>query len=178
MGKTQLAISLMANLAGSAGPTLFCSAEMGKEALARRILSSTMDIKTRNLQKFTLGFDDTIKRWAGVPLMFDYRARSVRSVITSVRQAKRTHGIRAAAIDYLQLLEMDGSRTEEEEIGRASKAFKGLAEELEIPSPRQNSRIQEQRICTRQLGPLSRRSCDRWGGSRLPALCGSHAHRY
>ena len=133
MGKTQLAISLMANLAGSAGPTLFCSAEMGKEALARRILSSTMDIKTRNLQKFTLGFDDTIKRWAGVPLMFDYRARSVRSVITSVRQAKRTHGIRAAAIDYLQLLEMDGSRTEEEEIGRASKAFKGLAEELEIP---------------------------------------------
>ena len=133
MGKTQLAISLMANLAGSAGPTLFCSAEMGKEALARRILSSTMDIKTRNLQKFTLGFDDTIKSWAGVPLMFDYRARSVRSVITSVRQAKRTHGIRAAAIDYLQLLEMDGSRTEEEEIGRASKAFKGLAEELEIP---------------------------------------------
>ena len=133
MGKTQLAISLMANLAGSAGPTLFCSAEMGKGALARRILRSTMDIKTRNLQKFTLGFDDTIKRWAGVQLMFDYRARSVRSVITSVRQAKRTHGIRAAAIDYLQLLEMDGSRTEEEEIGRASKAFKGLAEELEIP---------------------------------------------
>ena len=52
---------------------------------------------------------------------------------SSIRVAHRKHGIRAAAVDYLQLLEMSGARTEEEEIGRASKGFKNLAEELEIP---------------------------------------------
>ena len=133
MGKTQLAVSLMANIARKSGPALFCSAEMGKEALARRILSSTMDIRTRDSTKFALGFEETIKGWQGVPLMFDYKARTVRKVCASIRQAKRKFGIGAAAVDYLQLLEMDGARSEEEEIGRASKTFKGLAEELEIP---------------------------------------------
>jgi len=133
MGKTQLAVSLMANIARKSGPALFCSAEMGKDALARRILSSTMDIRTRDCTKFVLGFEETIKGWRDVPLMFDYKARTVRKVCASIRQAKRKFGIRAAAVDYLQLLEMDGARSEEEEIGRASKTFKGLAEELEIP---------------------------------------------
>ena len=133
MGKTQLAVSLMANIAKKSGPALFCSAEMGKDALARRILSSTMDIRTRDATKFALGFQETVKGWQGVPLMFDYKARTVRKVCASIRQAKRKFGIKAAAVDYLQLLEMDGARSEEEEIGRASKTFKGLAEELEIP---------------------------------------------
>jgi replicative DNA helicase len=133
MGKTQLAVSLMANIARKSGPALFCSAEMGKEALARRILSSTMDIRTRDSTKFALGFEETVKGWQGVPLMFDYKARTVRKVCASIRQAKRKFDIGAAAVDYLQLLEMDGARSEEEEIGRASKTFKGLAEELEIP---------------------------------------------
>ena len=133
MGKTQLAVSLMANIARRSGPALFCSAEMGKEALARRILSSTMDIRTRDASKFAVGFEETVKNWQGVPLMFDYKARTVRKVCASIRQAKRKFDINAAAIDYLQLLEMDGARSEEEEIGRASKTFKGLAEELEIP---------------------------------------------
>jgi len=133
MGKTQLALSLMANLSRKYGSTLFCSAEMGKEALARRILSSGTNINTRNPEEFADGVERVFKEWKGVPMLFDYKARSFQAVSSSIRVAHRKYGIKAAAIDYLQLLEMDGARTEEEEIGRASKGFKNLAESLGIP---------------------------------------------
>lgn len=133
MGKSQLALSLMANISRRHGPTLFCSAEMGRDALARRILSSGTDINTRNPDEFAAGVKGVFDEWRGVPMFFDYRARSYQSVCSSIRVAHRKHSIRAAAVDYLQLLEMDGARTEEEEIGRASKGFKNLAEELGIP---------------------------------------------
>lgn len=133
MGKTQLALSIMANVSKNHGPTLFCSAEMGRDALARRILSSDTDITTKDAQAFMEGASRVFSQWQGVPMMFDYRARSFDAVCSSIRVAHRKHGIRAAAVDYLQLLEMSGARTEEEEIGRASKGFKNLAEELEIP---------------------------------------------
>ena len=133
MGKTQLALSIMANVSKNHGPTLFCSAEMGRDALARRILSSDADINTRDPQVFMEGASRVFDQWHGVPMMFDYRARSFDAVCSSIRVAHRKHGIRAAAVDYLQLLEMSGARTEEEEIGKASKGFKNLAEELEIP---------------------------------------------
>ena len=133
MGKSQLALSLMANISRNHGPTLFCSAEMGRDALARRILSSSTDIKTDDPRAFSEGTARVFSEWQGVPMYFDYKARSFQAVSSSIRFAHRKHGIRAAAIDYLQLLEMDGARTEEEEIGRASKGFKNLAESLGIP---------------------------------------------
>ena len=133
MGKSQLALSIMANISRKHGPTLFCSAEMGRDALARRILSSGTDINTRNPDEFVAGVERVFSEWRGVPMLFDYKARSFQTVCSSIRVAHRKHGIRAAAVDYLQLLEMDGARTEEEEIGRASKGFKNLAEELGIP---------------------------------------------
>ena len=133
MGKSQLALSVMANVSRKYGPTLFCSAEMGRDALARRILSSGTDINTKNAQDFEVGTQRVFSEWRGVPMLFDYKARSFQAVCSSIRVAHRKHGIRAAAVDYLQLLEMDGARTEEEEIGRASKGFKNLAEELGIP---------------------------------------------
>ena len=133
MGKSQLALSLMANISRKHGPTLFCSAEMGRDALARRILSSGADINTRNPDEFQVGVERVFAEWRGVPMLFDYKARSFQAVCSSIRVAHRKQGIRAAAVDYLQLLEMDGARTEEEEIGRASKGFKNLAEELGIP---------------------------------------------
>ena len=133
MGKSQLAMSLMSNIARHHGPTLFCSAEMGREALARRIASSSMDITNRDPERFHAASAAVFDEWAGVPMFFDYRARTVGAVATSIRSAHRKYGIQAAAIDYLQLLDMDDARTEEEEIGRASKRFKLLAEELEIP---------------------------------------------
>jgi replicative DNA helicase len=133
MGKTHLALSLMANVARDHGPVLFCSAEMGKAALARRILSTTTDVRTKNVETFSNGAAAAFREWASVPMYFDYRARSVRAVCSSIRRAHRKRGIVAASVDYLQLLEMSGARSEEEEIGKASKLFKLLAEELEIP---------------------------------------------
>jgi len=133
MGKSQLALSIMANISRNHGPTLFCSAEMGRDALARRILSSSADIKTTDPRVFAEGTARVFSEWLDVPMFFDYKARSFQNVSASIRFAHRKHGIKAAAIDYLQLLEMDGARTEEEEIGRASKGFKNLAEDLGIP---------------------------------------------
>jgi replicative DNA helicase len=133
MGKSQLALSLMANVSKKYGPTLFCSAEMGKDALARRIISSDADIKQTDPMGFAEETAKVFREWAGVPMFFDYRARSFNNVCASIRFAHRKFGIKAAAVDYLQLLEMDGGRTEEEEIGRASKGFKNLAEDLGIP---------------------------------------------
>ena len=133
MGKSQLALSIMANISRMYGPTLFCSAEMGRDALARRILSSSADIKTTDPKACAEGTARVFREWLNVPMFFDYKARSFQNVSASIRFAHRKHGIRAAAIDYLQLLEMDGARTEEEEIGRASKGFKNLAEDLGIP---------------------------------------------
>ena len=133
MGKSQLALSLMANISRTHGPTLFCAAAMGRAARARRILSSSTDIKTDDPRAFSEGTARVFSEWQGVPMYFDYKARSFQAVSSSIRFAHRKHGIRAAAIDYLQLLEMDGARTEEEEIGRASKGFKNLAESLGIP---------------------------------------------
>ena len=133
MGKSQLALSLMANVSKKYGPTLFCSAEMGKDALARRIISSDADIKQTDPTGFAEETAKVFREWSGVPMFFDYRARSFNNVCASIRFAHRKLGIKAAAVDYLQLLEMDGGRTEEEEIGRASKGFKNLAEDLGIP---------------------------------------------
>jgi replicative DNA helicase len=133
MGKSQLALSIMANVSRKYGPTLFCSAEMGRDALARRILSSSIDIKTSDPKAFAQGVANVFSEWVDVPMYFDYKARSFQAVSASIRFAHRKYGIKAAAVDYLQLLEMDGARTEEEEIGRASKGFKNLAEDLGIP---------------------------------------------
>ena len=156
MGKTSLATNVAFNIARAykkgitssgeegavdGGVVGFFSLEMSAEQLASRILSEVAEIPSNQIRRgdFTAGefrrIVDAAKELEAAPLFIDDTpALPISQLAARARRLKRTHGLDALFVDYLQLVRGTGrSENRVNEISEITMGLKAIAKELDIP---------------------------------------------
>ena len=156
MGKTSLATNVAFNIARAykkgitasgeegaidGGVVGFFSLEMSAEQLATRILSEVAQIPSNQIRRgdFTESefrrIVDAAKELEAAPLFIDDTpALPISQLAARARRLKRTHGLDALFIDYLQLVRGTGrSENRVNEISEITMGLKAIAKELDIP---------------------------------------------
>lgn len=156
MGKTSLATNIAFAIAraykrgtladGSEGAVDggvvgFFSLEMSAEQLATRILSEAAECPSEQIRRGDMTeaefrrFVEAAKALEACPLYIDDTpALPIGQIAARARRLKRTHGLDALFVDYLQLLRGAGrSDNRVGEIGEISQGLKAIAKELDIP---------------------------------------------
>lgn len=156
MGKTSLATNIAFNIAKSykrgalpdggegavdGGVVGFYSLEMSAEQLAARILSEASEVPSEQIRRGDMTeaefrrFVEAAKALEACPLYIDDTpALPISQLAARARRLKRTHGLDALFVDYLQLVRGAG-RTENRvnEISEITQGLKAIAKELDIP---------------------------------------------
>lgn len=139
-GKSSLATTIARNMAIEGIPSAYYSLEMGAEQLAARIVArDTLIASARvlyeqlNDEEFSQFYETTLGL-KSLPIFFDENSKtSFQKLCTSIRAMVRTHGIRVAFIDYLQILANSGANDNREQvIGDMARALKRLAVEENV----------------------------------------------
>ena len=150
MGKTALATNIafkvaLDNLLGreGSGKVAFFSLEMSSEQLVSRILSQESMIPSEKIRRGEIKAEDfgkivdLQKKLTNIPLFIeDTPAMTVSAIRTRARKLQRNNGLDLIVIDYLQLLQGNLDRRNDnrvQEISEITRALKGLAKELDIP---------------------------------------------
>jgi replicative DNA helicase len=142
MGKTALALNISYRVAKNLGePVCFFSLEMSREQLTRRLMSAEGQIDHDRINKVAMNGSEWAslyevrRKVEGVPLEIDDSAGlSVMDIRARARQRKAQGKLSMVVVDYLQLIRPTRRfRSRQEEIAEASRGFKMLAKELEIP---------------------------------------------
>ena len=156
MGKTSLATNIAFNIAKAykkgittsgeegavdGGVVGFFSLEMSAEQLASRILSEVAEIPSNQIRRgdFTESefrrIVDAAKELEAAPLFIDDTpALPISQLAARARRLKRTHGLDALFVDYLQLVRGTGrSENRVNEISEITMGLKAIAKELDIP---------------------------------------------
>lgn len=142
MGKTTLAMNIAENaaIAGKV-PTAIFSMEMSAEQLAFRMIGSIGRVNQSNLRTGRFSDEDWTRINSAVAIMSqapifidDTPALSPTEIRTRARRLKREHGLGLIVVDYLQLMEVAGTRENRAtEISEISRSLKALAKELNLP---------------------------------------------
>jgi replicative DNA helicase len=150
MGKTALATNIAFNAAmafvkktDGAGKVAFYSLEMSKEQLVTRILAQECCIPSERIRRGEIKEEDFIKlkdankRVAELPLFIDDTPALTISILRSrSRKLKRQHGLDLIVVDYLQLLQGNSEKRNEnrvQEISEITRSLKAIAKELDVP---------------------------------------------
>ena len=156
MGKTSLATNIAFNIARAykkgittsgeegaidGGVVGFFSLEMSAEQLASRILSEVAEIPSNQIRRgdFTESefrrIVEAAKELEAAPLFIDDTpALPISQLAARARRFKRTHGLDALFVDYLQLVRGTGrSENRVNEISEITMGLKAIAKELDIP---------------------------------------------
>lgn len=150
MGKTSLATNIAYNAAqawidseGSEGAVVgFFSLEMSGEQLASRIISEQTEISSDKIRKGEVPNEVFPRLVAAsqelhrIPIHIDDTpALTVGALRTRARRLKRTHDLGLIVIDYLQLLQGSGNRSDGrvQEVSEITRGLKTLAKELDVP---------------------------------------------
>ena len=142
MGKTALAL----NIAEFAAiehrvPTGILSMEMSKEQITFRLIGSMGRVNQKSLRTGRLSDGDwerikkVLDTLKSAPIFID-DAPSLKptEVRARARRLKREHNLELLVVDYLQLMQVEGSNENRTtEISRISQSLKSLARELNIP---------------------------------------------
>jgi len=143
LGKSTLALDMARACAVEGGqPTLFFSLEMGRSEVNMRLLSAEARVSLHHMRSGTMTDDDwtRIARRApevsAAPLFVDDSPLlNLLGIRAKCRRIKQKHGLKLVVVDYLQLLEYGGGRTESRqvEVSQISRSLKLLAKELQVP---------------------------------------------
>lgn len=142
MGKTTLALNVAENAAiGSRVPTAIFSMEMPSQQLAFRMISSLGRVDQTHLRTGNFPDEDWSRINTAVQLMSDAPifiddtpSLSPTEIRARARRLHREHGLGMIVIDYLQLMQVEGSKENRAtEISEISRGLKALAKELEVP---------------------------------------------
>ena len=142
MGKTTLALNIAENAAiGSQIPTAIYSMEMPSQQLAFRMISSLGRVDQAHLRTGNFPDEDWSRINTAVQLMSeapifidDTPSLSPTEIRARARRLHREHGLGLIVIDYLQLMQVEGSKENRAtEISEISRSLKALAKELEVP---------------------------------------------
>ena len=143
MGKTAFVLSMAKNITVNYHqPVAIFSLEMANVQLVNRLISNVCEIPNEKLKSGQLAqyewsqLDIKVKELYDAPLYLDDTpSLSIFELRTKARRLVREHGIKLIIIDYLQLMNANGTKTSnrQEEISTISRSLKGLAKELNIP---------------------------------------------
>jgi replicative DNA helicase len=142
MGKTALALNIAENAAiGSKVPTAIFSMEMPSQQLAFRMISSLGRVDQAHLRTGRFPDEDwsrintAVQLMSDAPIFIDDSAGlSPTDIRARSRRLHREHGLGLIVIDYLQLMQVPGSKENRAtEISEISRSLKALAKELELP---------------------------------------------
>lgn len=143
MGKTTFALNIAENAAfgpQQAKVGVF-SMEMSREQLAFRMVSSLGMVDQTRLRTGNLADEDWSRINAAISLMKsssiyidDTGALTPTEVRARARRLKREHGLDLIVLDYLQLMQVAGTKENRAtEISEISRSLKALAKELAVP---------------------------------------------
>jgi len=143
MGKTTLVTNLAYNVATVAKQSvLFFSLEMSKEQLVDRMLADASGVDAWNIRTGNLSDDDFGKlseamgELAEAPIFIDDTpGLSVLEMRTKARRANHDNTLGLIIIDYLQLMQGNGSSNGNrvQEVSEISRGLKLIARELNVP---------------------------------------------
>ncbi|MGG7644453.1 replicative DNA helicase [Rhodovulum sp. YNF3179] len=156
MGKTSLATNVAFNIAkayrkgktpdGSEGAVEggvvgFFSLEMSAEQLAARILSEASEVPSEQIRRGDMTeaefrrFVEAAKQLEACPLYIDDTpALPISQLAARARRLKRTHGLDALFVDYLQLVRPASAKDSRvNEVSEITQGLKAIAKELDIP---------------------------------------------
>jgi len=156
MGKTSLATNIAFNIAkaykrgrlpdGSEGAVNggvvgFFSLEMSAEQLAARILSEASEVPSDQIRRGDMTetefrrFVEAAKTLEACPLYIDDTpALPISQLAARARRLKRTHGLDALFVDYLQLVRPASAKDNRvNEVSEITQGLKAIAKELDIP---------------------------------------------
>ncbi|HHH35783.1 MAG TPA: replicative DNA helicase [Gammaproteobacteria bacterium] len=142
MGKTSFAMNIAEDAAiNSKIPVGIFSMEMPAEQLVMRMLSSLGRIDQQKIRTGTLADEDwprltsTMNILSNAPLFIDDTpALTPAELRARARRLKREHDLGMIVVDYLQLMQVPGSKENRTtEISEISRSLKALAKELKVP---------------------------------------------
>ncbi|HET6724472.1 MAG TPA: replicative DNA helicase [Gammaproteobacteria bacterium] len=142
MGKTSYAMNIVENAAiREKVPTAVFSMEMSGEQLALRMISSLGRIDQTRVRTGKLDEEDWPRISSSIALMSDAPmfiddtpALTPTEIRARARRLKREHDIGLIVIDYMQLMQIPGTRENRAtEISEISRSLKALAKELRVP---------------------------------------------
>lgn len=142
MGKTSFAMNIAEHAAIQCGePVAIFSMEMPVSQLAMRLMSSLGRIDQQRLRTGYLNDEDWPRVTSAVALLSpaklyidDTGGLSPNELRARARRLKREHGLSLVVVDYLQLMQVPGTRENRAtEISEISRSLKGLAKELNVP---------------------------------------------
>lgn len=144
MGKTTLAINMAENVAVDPrvkGSVLVFSMEMPAEQLMTRMLSSVGGVPLHNIRSGRISDDEWVRMTSASSQLADSRifidespGLSPTELRARARRVKREHGLDLVVVDYLQLMQVQGSKENRAtEISEISRGLKALAKELNVP---------------------------------------------
>ncbi|MGK0189652.1 MAG: replicative DNA helicase [Verrucomicrobiales bacterium] len=145
MGKTSFVMNIVENLSVDQKiPCAVFSLEMSAKQLVQRLLCSRARINMGNLQSGVMKQSDiqnltrAARELSDSPIVIDDTPSiSILELRHKARRFRDQYGIKAIAIDYLQLMRSTSKRAQEnrqQEIAEISSGIKGLAKELDIPA--------------------------------------------
>ncbi|PWE34412.1 replicative DNA helicase [Maritimibacter sp. 55A14] len=156
MGKTSLATNVAFNIARAyrkgalpdgregaveGGVVGFFSLEMSAEQLAARILSESSEVPSEQIRRGDMTeaefrrFVEAAKTLEACPLYIDDTpALPISQLAARARRLKRTHGLDALFVDYLQLVRPATAKDSRvNEVSEITQGLKAIAKELDIP---------------------------------------------
>ncbi len=144
MGKTTLAINIGENVAldhNVKGTVLIFSMEMPTEQLMTRMLSSVGGVPLHDIRSGRISDQDWARISAATSQLQEARlyiddqpALTPTDLRARARRVKREHGLHMVIVDYLQLMQVNGTKENRAtEISEISRGLKALAKELDVP---------------------------------------------
>ena len=143
MGKTTFALNIAENAAFGAAKAKIgiFSMEMSREQLAFRMISSLGRVDQSHLRTGMFGDEEwsrintAINMMKSAPIYIDDTgALTPTEVRARARRLKREHGLDLIVLDYLQLMQVTGTKENRAtEISEISRSLKALAKELAVP---------------------------------------------
>jgi replicative DNA helicase len=139
-GKSISVLQIAQEAAMQAYPALVFSAEMGASEVTDRMVSSGAVVEQSHITRRQLDDDgwnrvsEYYNRARDLPItVVDKPNLTLPYIKTVCREAKRRHGTRVVAIDYLQLVGSDSrGQQREQEVAAISRGLKQLSRELDI----------------------------------------------
>ncbi len=148
MGKTAFATNIASNISkefknNKSKNVLFFSLEMSSEQLATRLLGELAEISSENIRTGNLSKKDFSKILSSSDdlkklnlFIDDTPALSISSIRTRARRLKRKLGLDLIILDYLQLVNGESKKMNDnrvQEISDITRGLKAIAKELDIP---------------------------------------------
>ena len=144
MGKTTLAVNMAEYAAvhqGTRASVAIFSMEMPSEQVITRMLSSIGGVPLNNLRSGRISDDDWVRITSATSQLSEAKifvdetpALTPTELRARARRVKREHGLSLVVVDYLQLMQVPGTKENRAtEIAEISRGLKVLAKELAVP---------------------------------------------